>query len=185
MITSKDIIKEGSPVLREVAEDVLFPLSEEDRQLAEDLLLYLQMSQDPDLATKYQLRPGIGIAAPQVNVSKRMFAMRVTGEDGTFYEATYINPKIISHSVEKTYLATGEGCLSVEREVPGFVPRYAKVTMKAKTIQGEDVQLRLKGLPGICVQHEIDHLNGVMFYDHISPNDPFAPVPNATPLDRD
>ena len=81
-----------------------------------------------------------------------------------------INPKIVSHSVEKTYLASGEGCLSVDRDVEGYVPRYARITIKAFDLEGNEFKKRLKGLAAIAFQHELDHLNGVMFYDHIDKN---------------
>lgn len=96
----------------------------------------------------------------------------------------YSIPKIISHSVERTYLQSGEGCLSVDREVPGYVPRYTRITVKATSINGEEVKLRLKGLPAIVFQHEIDHLNGVMFYDHINKENPFAAPDGSKPLER-
>ncbi len=69
-----------------------------------------------------------------------------------------INPKIVSHSVEKTYLTSGEGCLSVDRDVDGFVPRYARITVKAFDPDGKEFKKRLKGLPAIAFQHELDHL---------------------------
>ena len=56
----------------------------------------------------------------------------------------------------------------------GYVPRHARITITGTTLEGENVKLRLKGLPAICFQHEIDHLNGIMFYDHINEQDPFA-----------
>ncbi|MFD3447981.1 peptide deformylase, partial [Microbacteriaceae bacterium 4G12] len=56
--------------------------------------------------------------------------------------------------------------------------------VKAVTIDGEEIKLRLKGLPAIVFQHEIDHLNGIMFYDHINKENPFANPENATPLER-
>jgi peptide deformylase len=145
---------------------------------------YLINSQDPEIAQKYGLRPGIGLAAPQINVSKRMIAVHVTDENNKLYSYGLFNPKIISHSVEKCYLTTGEGCLSVDREVPGFVPRYARITVKGFSLDGEEVEIRLKGLPAIVFQHEIDHLNGIMFYDHINKDDPFKVPENAFPIDR-
>ncbi|EDL62470.1 peptide deformylase, partial [Bacillus sp. SG-1] len=86
--------------------------------------------------------------------------------------------------VEKAYLTSGEGCLSVDRQVPGYVPRYSRVTIKGMDIDGNPVKIRLKGLPSIVMQHEIDHLNGVMFYDHIDHGNPLMPIPDATPIDR-
>ena len=65
-----------------------------------------------------------------------MIAVHVTDADGTLYSHALFNPKIISHSVERTYLQGGEGCLSVDREVPGYVPRYTRITVKATSING-------------------------------------------------
>jgi peptide deformylase len=184
MITMKDIIKEGHPTLRKVAEPVSLPPSEEDKRILQSLLDYVKMSQKPELAEKYGLRPGIGLAAPQINVSKRMIAVHVTDEKGTLYSYALFNPKIVSHSVQQCYLTSGEGCLSVDRDVPGYVPRYARITVTGTTIDGEEVTLRLKGLPAIVFQHEIDHLNGILFYDYIDPQNPFKVPDNAIPIER-
>lgn len=184
MITMKDIVLEGHPVLREVAKDVTIPASLEDQEIARKLLEYVINSQDPVISEKYGLRPGIGLAAPQINVSKKIIAVHVTDEKGKLFSYALFNPKIVSHSVEKTYLSSGEGCLSVERSVPGYVPRFARVTIEATTVDGEKVKLRLKGLPAIVFQHEIDHLNGIMFYDHINKDNPFAPIENGTEVNR-
>lgn len=183
MITANDIIREGHPTLRKVADEVALPASEEDKKILESLMEYLKVSQNPELARKYGLRPGIGLAAPQINVSKRMIAVHVTDEKETLYSYALFNPKIISHSIERCYLTRGEGCLSVDREVPGYVPRYARITVTGVTLDGEEVKLRLKGLPAIVFQHEIDHLNGIMFYDHIDKDNPFKIPENALPIE--
>lgn len=182
MILMKDIIRDGHPTLRTKAEEVTFPLSDEDRKLANDLLEYVKNSQNPEIAEKYGLRPGIGLAANQVNQLKRMFALHLT-ENDTLYSFVAINPKIVSHSVEKAYLPQGEGCLSVDEPIAGYVPRYARITVKFYTIDGELKKMRLTGLPAMCFQHELDHLNGIMFYDHINKQDPFAQIPDAFPLE--
>ncbi|MFK2824852.1 peptide deformylase [Bacillus sp. B190/17] len=184
MITMKDIIREGHPVLREKAADVTLPLSEEDKKTAESLLEYVQNSQTPEIAKKFGLRPGVGLAAPQIGLSKRMVAIQVYDENGTLVSHALINPKIVSHSVEKSYLTSGEGCLSVDRDVLGYVHRYARVTVKAQDLEGKEIKLRLRGVPAIVIQHEIDHLNGIMFYDHINPTDPFAIPEGSSPLER-
>lgn len=182
MILMKDIIREGHPTLRTRAEEVKFPLTEEERQFASDLLEYLINSQNPEVAEKYGLRSGIGLAANQVNVLKRMFALHLPDDNGELLSFVAVNPKIVSHSVEKTYIPSGEGCLSVDRQIPGYVPRYARITVKFFNVDGEEKKMRLKGLPAIAFQHELDHLNGVMFYDHIDSENPFAPVPDSIPL---
>ncbi|OZI12327.1 peptide deformylase [Bacillaceae bacterium SAS-127] len=184
MITMKDIVREGHPTLREKAAEVVLPASEEDRQTLARLIQYVKNSQDAEIAGKYGLRPGVGLAAPQIGVSKRMIAVQVHDDNDQLLSYALFNPRIVSHSVEKAYLATGEGCLSVDRDVPGYVHRYARVTVKGTTLEGEEVKLRLKGVPAIVFQHEIDHLNGVMFYDHIDPKKPFQAQEGATPIER-
>ena len=84
-----------------------------------------------------------------------------------------VNPKIISNSMEKIYVTDGEGCLSVNRSVEGIVPRYARVTVEAYDMDGNKIQVRAREDLAICFQHEIDHLNGILFVDHIDKNNPF------------
>ncbi|SNZ09239.1 peptide deformylase [Terribacillus aidingensis] len=183
MITMDDIIREGNPILEQVAEEVEIPAAEEDKQTLTEMLEYLKNSQDDETAEKYGLRPGVGLAAPQIGISKRMIAIYFEDPNGTLYEYGLFNPKIVSHSVENTYLMSGEGCLSVDREVPGYVPRHSRITVKAVTLEGKEVKLRLKGYAAVVFQHEIDHLNGTMFYDRINPEDPFAQPENSKPIE--
>ncbi|RYM04621.1 peptide deformylase [Sporolactobacillus sp. THM7-7] len=173
MITMDDIIREGNPILRQVAKEVPLPATEEEKETLKKMLEFLKNSQNEEIAEKYQLRAGIGLAAPQLGISKRMIALYLDDDDGKHYEYTLFNPKIASHSVENTYLPGGEGCLSVDREVPGYVPRHARVKVKAFDIDGKPVTLRLKGYPSIAIQHEIDHLDGILFYDRIDKDEPF------------
>lgn len=185
MILMKDIVREGHPVLQKRAEEVTFPLSNENRKLGEDLLTYLKNSHDPEIAEKYKLRAGVGLAAPQVNESKRIFAVHLTELKGEPISFIAVNPKIVSHSIEKTYLTSGEGCLSVDRNVEGYVPRYTRISIKAFDLDGKEFKMRLKGLPAIVFQHELDHLDGIMFYDHIDKEYPFKEIPNAIPFERE
>lgn len=184
MLTMDNIIRDGHPTLREIAKEVILPASEEDKAVLRSLLEYVQNSQNPEVAEKYGLRPGIGLAAPQINISKRMIAVHAHNENGELYSYALFNPKIISHSIEKSYLTGGEGCLSVDQAIPGYVPRYSRVTVKGFTEDGNEVQLRLKGIISIIFQHEIDHLNGIMFYDYINSKNPFEEIENAKPIDR-
>lgn len=184
MLTMEDIIRDGHPTLRKIADEVKLPPSEEDKQILRDLLEYVQNSQNEEIAAKYGLRPGIGLAAPQINVSKRMIAIQVHDDKGNLYSYALFNPKIVSHSVEQAYLLSGEGCLSVDEVIPGYVPRHARVTVKGYDINEHELKLRLKGLPAIVFQHEIDHLNGIMFYDRIDKQDPFKPISDAIAIER-
>lgn len=184
MITMEDIVREGDSILTQTAAEVPLPPSEEDKHILEEMLQFVKNSQDEELAEKYQLRPGVGLAAPQIGLSKRMIAVHFEDYNEKLYSYGLFNPKIISHSVEMTYLSSGEGCLSVDREVPGYVPRYARITVRATDLEGNQVKLRLRGYAAIVFQHEIDHLNGIMFYDRINKEDPFHEPENAKPADQ-
>lgn len=180
MLTMKDIIRDGHPTLRAKAEDVNLPLSDEDKNTLKEMRQFLINSQDDDIAKKYGLRSGVGLAAPQINVSKRMIAVYLPDDgNGKSYDYMLVNPKIMSHSVQHAYLPTGEGCLSVDENIPGLVHRHYRVTIKALDIDGNEVKLRLKGYPAIIFQHEIDHLNGIMFYDYIDQDNPLTPLPDS------
>ncbi|WPS46766.1 peptide deformylase [Streptococcus sp. S5] len=182
LIDMDDIIREGNPTLRAVAEDVTFPLSDQEIILGEKMMQFLHHSQDPVMAEKLGLRGGVGLAAPQLDIWKRIIAVLVPNPedaDGNPPKEAYslqevmYNPKVVAHSVQDAALGDGEGCLSVDRNVPGYVVRHARVTVEYFTKDGEKKRIKLKGYNSIVVQHEIDHTNGIMFYDRINPNNPF------------
>lgn len=183
LIDMDDIIREGHPTLRQVAEEVSLPLSDQDILLGEKMMQFLKHSQDPVMAEKLGLRGGVGLAAPQLDVSRRIIAVLVPNaedEEGNPPKEAYAlqeimyNPKIVSHSVQEAAIEGGEGCLSVDREVPGYVVRHARVTVEYVDKNGNKQKVKLKGFNAIVVQHEIDHINGIMFYDRIDPEHPLA-----------
>ncbi|KRL53267.1 peptide deformylase [Lacticaseibacillus manihotivorans DSM 13343 = JCM 12514] len=170
----KDITRDGAKVLREHAAKVEFPLSEADQKLAHDMMEYLIISQDEEQNAKYKLRPGVGLAAPQVGVGEMMAAVLVPGaDDEILFKEVLINPVIISHSVQPAALSEGEGCLSVDKDIPGYVVRHDRITIRYQNLAGETKKIRLKNYPAIVCQHEIDHLNGILYYDHINKEEPF------------
>ncbi|HDD7090626.1 peptide deformylase [Staphylococcus aureus] len=180
MLTMKDIIRDGHPTLRQKAAELELPLTKEEKETLIAMREFLVNSQDEEIAKRYGLRSGVGLAAPQINISKRMIAVLIPDDgSGKSYDYMLVNPKIVSHSVQEAYLPTGEGCLSVDDNIAGLVHRHNRITIKAKDIEGNDIQLRLKGYPAIVFQHEIDHLNGVMFYDHIDKDHPLQPHTDA------
>jgi peptide deformylase len=179
MIQMKNIVREGHPSLREIANEVALPPSEDNIQLLNDMMTFLKNSQDEEISAKYNLRAGVGLAAPQLGINKRLIVIHFVDQHEKVNSYQLINPKIISHSAEQAYLASGEGCLSVDRNVDGYVMRYARITVKAFDIEGNPVKIRLRDYPAIVFQHEIDHLNGVMFFDHINKDDPFYIPENA------
>ena len=146
-----------APILKEVAEPIA-EVTEEIQQLARDMV-----------ETMYAA-PGIGLAAPQVGRSIRLLVMDVGNWDDednrTSDLQVLINPEIIWSSDEMRLF--DEGCLSV----PDFsleVERPAQVHVKALNIDGEEIVLECDELRAVCVQHEIDHLNGVTLADRASP----------------
>lgn len=100
---------------------------------------------------------GIGLAAPQIGLSLRLCVIEI---DGIIYNM--VNPKITSASGEKIFFE--EGCLSLPEEY-FEIERFAKVTVRYQNEKGEDVKLRAHGLLAICIQHELDHLDGKLIYD--------------------
>ena len=173
MILMKDIIREGHPTLAQRSPDVTLPLDEDTKQTLRDMMEFLENSQDPVKNEELELRAGVGLAAPQINVKKRMIAVFTTDETGeTLYKMLLVNPKIVSHSEAKIYMPGGEGCLSIDREVTGLVPRHKKIRIKGyqylpETDELLKVDFRVSGYVGVVIQHEIDHLNGVLFVDKL------------------
>jgi len=141
----------GDPVLRKKAEPVA-SVDLEVRALIEGLF-----------DAMYRER-GIGLAAPQVGVSQRIFVLDVEGEEGERVKLALVNPRMV--------LASGsevgeEGCLSI----PGIhadVKRHAEVTFEAWNEKGEPITVRAEGLLARALQHELDHLDGVLFIDRLS-----------------
>ena len=173
MLKTKEILDEKDKRLRLVSKEVTFPLAQKDKDLINTMIEYLRNSQIEELAEKYDLRPGMGMAAIQLGVAKRYFVVVDEVSEGVFEDYILINPKIISNSIEKIYVEMGEGCLSVNREVEGIVPRYARVTIEGFDTEGNPIRIRAREELSIAFQHEIDHLNGILFIDHIDKNNPF------------
>ena len=173
MLKTKDILDEKDPLLHKKCDEVIFPLTEDDLKSIEDIYKYLRDSQDEELAEKEDLRPAMGMAFPQIGKLKRIFVISYKTEEGDFIEYTVINPKLISYSNEKVYVEEGEGCLSVNREVEGIVPRCARVKVGFYDENGLYKEERVREEIAVAFQHEMDHLEGIMFTDRIDKNDPF------------
>ncbi len=114
--------------------------------------------------------PGVGLAAPQVGVSLRVVVIE-THDDGLF---TLINPEVVKHSGERLVM---EGCLSV----PGYqaeITRSRNVTAKAIDRDGHDLRIKapIDSLLAQALEHEIDHINGILYIDHIPPGGELIPV---------
>lgn len=115
--------------------------------------------------------PGRGLAAPQIGVMKRIFVMDVGWKDAEKTPLTCINPRIIAAS--ETLVSGPEGCLSMPAMTVN-VTRPAEITLEYSDIAGTIHQTPLSGFAAICAQHELDHLDGKMHFDHLSPPDRVA-----------
>ena len=162
------IVKDTAKSLHSRCAPVEDPRSPEIKATLDEMTKYLKDSQNPAFREKNpSVREGVGLAAPQVGINKRML----------------VNPLIVSQSIRQCYLASGEGCLSVDQEHPGYAYRAYKITVKAYDAhRGEDIEIRAIGFDAIVLQHEIDHLNGILFYDRIDKRNPFKEIPDAVAI---
>ena len=177
------IVKDTNPRIHQPSKEVELPLSQEDRKTIDEMFEYLKETQDPAFREKYPLvREGVGLAAPQIGVYKDMLVIyyQADQEGKEFVQYKLVNPKIIATSVKKCYLEAGEGCLSVDGTHEGYAYRDFKVRVKAfDAIKNEEVVISARGFDAIVLQHEIDHLSGIFFYDRIDKKDPFKKIPGA------
>lgn len=167
------ILDEKNKILRQVSTDVTFPLDENLKQLIDDSLTYLEMSQMNEYIEKYDLRAGMGLSFVQIGILKRIFVISEELDNGKFKRYVLINPKVISKSEELIYVGEGEGCLSVNRPVEGIVPRHARITVEANDIDGNKFTIRVREDIAVAFQHELDHLDGILFVDKIDKKNPF------------
>jgi peptide deformylase len=119
---------------------------------------------DDMLDTMYEA-PGIGIAAIQVGVPRRIVTIDISREEDGRHPQVFVNPEILWTSEDTSVYE--EGCLSI----PDYfedVERPARVRVRYQTLAGETAEVEADGVLAVCLQHEIDHLNGVLFIDHIS-----------------
>ena len=149
------VARMGHPVLRERAR----PIAKSDLR---DPLMQKLIDDMIDTMHEYH---GVGLAAPQVHEGLRLFVALLDDEPGPKSEATVIiNPEIVpSGSKEEGW----EGCLSIP-DIRGMVPRFTEIGVSALDRNGKPLELRLKNFPARVVQHETDHLDGVLFFDRMT-----------------
>ena len=171
------IVKDNNPIMRQKSKEVTLPISAEDKKILDDMLNYLKLSQDEDYAAKHNIRAGVGIAAIQIGILKRMFCIYYQ-RDEEIVQYQLVNPKIVEYSVRKCALRDGEGCLSVDGEHPGYSHRYYKIKMIAyDALTDENIMITAMGYDAIVLQHEYDHLDGKFYYDRINPSRPQERLP--------
>lgn len=167
MYEKLNILDEKDKRLRLISKEVKFPISDEYKELVQKIIDELTYSQIEEYAEKYDLRPGMGLAFPQLGINERIIVIVHEVEEGVFDNYVMANPKIISSSDEMIAAELGEGCLSVNRDVEGHVKRHARVTVEGYDLEGNKIRVRAREELSLAFQHEIDHLNGILFYDRI------------------
>jgi peptide deformylase len=118
-----------------------------------------------DMAETMYAAPGVGLAAPQIGIHQRITVIDVSAKDEMPELIVAINPVII-YADGESY--EEEGCLSVPKYAAN-VRRHARVVVKALNLDGNEITYKADGLLAIAFQHEIDHLDGILFIDHLSP----------------
>ncbi len=165
------IISEDNPLLRMKCEDIAIPIGKKDANYINKMVSYIDSSyyghHDED-----GIRPGMAIAAPQVGLSKKVLYMFFDYDDVT-YKLLLANPKVITKSEEIICLQDGEGCLSDTEHHEGIVLRHKKIILEAVDMLDKNnvKTFEFEGVPAICVQHELDHLDGVLYFDKIEKNE--------------
>ena len=173
MFKKLNILEDKNKILRQISKEVTFPIDQETKDIVDQIIKHLTYSQIEEYSEKYDLRPGMGLAFVQLGILKRIIVIVDEYEEGKFDNYVVVNPVIVSNSKEIIAADAGEGCLSVNREVEGHVKRYARVTVEGYDLEGNKIRVRAREELAIAFQHEIDHLNGILFYDHINKNKPF------------
>jgi len=149
------VARMGHPVLRERAR----PIAKSDLR---DPLMQKLIDDMIDTMHEYH---GVGLAAPQVHEGFRLFVALLDDEPGPKSEATVIiNPEIVPSGAKEE---GWEGCLSIP-DIRGMVPRFTEIGVSALDRNGKPLELRLKNFPARVVQHETDHLDGVLFFDRMT-----------------
>ena len=178
------IVVNGHPALRKVSEPITV-IDDGVKTLAENLTRSLMESEVP----------GVGLAAPQIGINRRMIVVKTTDEKGRsrpdalpgelmlapMMPVVLINPEIIAHSEET--VCEQEGCLSLPG-VSGEVTRWATVTLHTQLLNGQELTADCGGLLSRCLQHEIDHLDGKLFYDRLASEEQKAADPVMRKLAR-
>lgn len=148
-----DIVTYPDPRLKERCAPVE-EITDEIRQLAADMT-----------ETMYAA-PGVGLAAPQVGRSLRLLVMDPGVQEGERNPRVLINPQL--EPLGEVIVSEQEGCLSVPLGYRADVPRFSKVRLRARGLDGTPIDEELEGFPAVVLQHEVDHLDGTLFIDRVS-----------------
>ncbi len=157
-------------ILRKKSEPVK-ELNQQDLDIISKMVSYIDTCYNNEYK-KLDIKPGIAVAAPQMGLSKRIIYIHFN-EDEIEHQYLLINPEIISYSDSSSYIEGGEGCLSVPNDIVGNIERKYKIVVSAfDLLQNKKIEIVAKNLLSICIQHEIDHLDGILYPDRINKKNP-------------
>ncbi len=166
--TMEWIIPDTNPIIRQVCTSVKFPLNDEDIEYIKKMVCYIDTS-FYNKNKEYNITAGVAIAANQVGLLKRIIYFHFYDDNSIERQWLIANPIVIQKSNNISFLENGEGCLSVPEHHNGIVPRQSKIKFKAYDIINErNITIELEGYSAIVAQHELDHLDGILYYDHIN-----------------
>lgn len=164
------IILDSNPILRNKSVQV-HEITDDEMVLINRMVKYIDTCYDEQYQ-QYKIRPGIAIAAPQVGLFKKIIYIHFN-ENGIEHKYLLVNPEIIARSQAHSYIPGGEGCLSVPKDVISNIARNYKIIVKAyDLIQQKDIEINATNLLSICLQHEIDHLDGILYTDRVNKEQP-------------
>ncbi len=173
-LTNQDLVTVPNEILKKRLKKVDFPIDINLKQKLQQMHQYVVDSFDPELVEKYNLTPAVGIAACQIGIDARMCVVYIEDEDGQVaVDLMMVNPQILSSSKEQSYIEAGEGCLSIPDRPQGYVYRARKIKVRYQDLNGDQHTIELDDFPSIAVQHEIDHLNGILYTDRINQDNIF------------
>lgn len=163
---------DDNEVLRKPCKNVKLPLNSDDQTAIDKMISYIDACY-LGKSYLYKIRDGIGMTANQIGYDKNLIYIHFN-EGKVEHKYLLANAKIIEESSSIQYISNGEGCLSVKEDVDGIVPRKEFIKVMAyDLLNDKDIIINAEGLLAICLQHEIDHSNGMVYHDRINKLNPF------------
>ncbi|WP_425380377.1 peptide deformylase [Spiroplasma endosymbiont of Stenodema calcarata] len=184
-IPNKDwLVFDDTPSIRDTSNDVALPLSSENELVMQKLIDFVRYSQNPQKNHQQTIRPAVGLAAPQIGDNIKMYYIRIEDTDNEtglkqVIEHAMINPVIIGKSAQLACIEEGEGCLSVDGDKEGFVPRSFRIIISGYDyLKQQQVTITARSYEAIVFQHEQEHLEGKLYYDLINKKNPWLKIPD-------
>lgn len=166
------ILSDDNALLHKKCQNIVLPLNKKQQELVNRMISYIDVCFE-DKHEQYKIKSGIALAGPQVGLMYKIIYIHGFFK-GIEHKYLLANPQIVSESKTNCYLSNGEGCLSVDKDVKGFVKRKNRIIVSAMDlITNKKIKIDAEGYLSICLQHEIDHLDGILYYDRINKFNPF------------